>query len=807
MHHAQSRVEVFFISFVVVIGGLVLQPNLACAQLLEEVVVTAQKREENIQDVPIAITALDANILDRSQIVRVSDLSKHVPNLQFGNFSSTATAAIRGIGYTNTTAGGDPGVALHLDGVYIGRPIATVFSAWDLDRMEVLRGPQGTLYGRNTTGGSINFITQKPTDEFEAEIDLTYSGEFSRSIVQGVVNTPLGERAAARFSLSLENADGYQENTVPGGTEAGDADNTTFRAQFRFDIGENAVLDLLYNTAEIEGIGSTSESRVPYTTNPMTNWVGLPPPFVNTIFSDNFINGTGFASPGAMGIAAELDALGINTADDVRAALGLGAGAFLPPATPNFTGLTNELEPNLVGKDSQEWNEQEFDVAIATLTWNLDFATFTSITSYAETSFDSFIDLDQSPAALMDLFLEEYQKQYTQEFQLASNSDDGLEWIVGAYFFSEEATRFSTIFADEFDALATLLGRTEGFRVGGVVEADSTAIFGQISYDISDSLRFTAGARLSSDEKEAIINLISPFPAFNVATFVVDVPVSDSWDEPSGKIALDWRLSDDVLLYGSYSEGYKSGGVNLNGNPATGAIYDPEFNDVFEVGAKLQFSDRYRLNIAAFTNDYQDIQVQTFGPAGAELRNAAAATINGLELEGVFLFGETIDLNFAVGLLDAEFDEFLFTAPGMLTPPSAPGDPAGPPTSPPAVLDFSGNSLSRAPDITFSVGLQKRWDLADGSLTLRGDYYYQDEEFFGPNNAELVRSDSYDNLDLRVRWDSADDAWSVEVFVLNATDEEQIRDILQSIPFLAGGVDLTTYRAPRQSGLRFAYRF
>ncbi len=123
------------------------------------------------------------------------------------------------------------------------------------------------------------------------------------------------------------------------------------------------------------------------------------------------------------------------------------------------------------------------------------------------------------------------------------------------------------------------------------------------------------------------------------------------------------------------------------------------------------------------------------------------------------------------------------------------------------MLDFSGNSLSRAPDTTFSVGLQKRWDLADGSLTLRGDYYYQDEEVFGPNNAELVRSDSYDNLDVRVRWDSANDAWSAEVFFLNATDEEQIRDILQSIPFLAGGVDLTTYRPPRQSGLRFSYRF
>ena len=178
------------------------------AQTLEEIVVTAQKRAESAQDVPIAITAFDSAALDRNQIENADDLANFVPNLQFGNFSSTATAAIRGIGHTNTTAGGDPGVALHLDGVYIGRPIGTVFRFWDLERMEVLRGPQGTLYGRNTTGGSINFITRRPTEEFGGNIDASY-GEFNHYQLRGVVNLPISDNAASRFgaACSIRSAD------------------------------------------------------------------------------------------------------------------------------------------------------------------------------------------------------------------------------------------------------------------------------------------------------------------------------------------------------------------------------------------------------------------------------------------------------------------------------------------------------------------------------------------------------------------------------------------------------------------------
>ena len=797
-HNTQS------LALLVLLIASILSAGPVAGQTLEEIVVTAQKRAESAQDVPIAITAFDSTALDRNQIENVDDLADFVPNLQFGTFSSTATAAIRGIGYTNTTAGGDPGVALHLDGVYIARPIATVFRLWDLERMEVLRGPQGTLYGRNTTGGSINFITRQPGDEFGGEIDVSY-GEFNHYQVRGVVNVPFSDKVAGRFGAAVDQADGYQENAFPGGTEGGDRDSVTLRGQLQIDVSDGLDISLGIHHAQVGGVGLTTESRFPYPTSPAVNWVGVPPPFVNTIFSDAFLN--------RPDVAAFLGPRGISTADDVRAELGLPPGGLLSPSDPNFAGLTNDLRANHVTKNTPESNDQEFTAGIATLNWDTGLGALKWTTAYVETSFDNFIDLDASERTLINLLLEEEQEQLSTEITLSSTGDGNTQWIVGAYFFSEDATRFSTIFADDFDRNAILFGRAAGFRVGGDVEAESSAVFGQVSLGLGETLSLTVGGRMSWDSKDAVINLISPFPAFNFMTLVSDVPVGDSWNEPTGKVTLEWTPNDDLLLYASYARGYKSGGINLNGNPATDAVYDPEFNDVFEVGIKSQISDRFRINAAAFHNDYTDIQVQTFGAAGAELRNAAEATITGLEVEGLLLLTDNFELNFAFGMLDAEFDSFLYVPPAQPVPPVGfppPNEnPAQPPAAPPTPVDYAGNRLSRAPELTFAIGAQQRFNVgSDGStITVRADYYYQDEQVFSPDNLPDVTADSYDSLDLRLRWDKGDGAWSAEAYLTNATDEDQVLDILRSIPFLAGGVDLTTYRPPRQWGVRVGYRF
>ena len=230
------------------------------AATLEEVVVTAQKRAESSQDIPIAISAMGEQQLEDTGFDGISDLTMYTPSMQFGNFGPIAFVSMRGIGSENTTAGGDPGVAMHIDGIYMGRPVATMFTAFDMERVEILRGPQGTLYGRNATGGSINLITKKPTDELGGEVDFTY-GDYDWMRIRGAANVPITDSINARIVAFKEERDGYTENSVSGGTEANDADNYGYRGHLNFELSDRARLLLSASYVKTDGVGAKSELR------------------------------------------------------------------------------------------------------------------------------------------------------------------------------------------------------------------------------------------------------------------------------------------------------------------------------------------------------------------------------------------------------------------------------------------------------------------------------------------------------------------------------------------------------------------
>ncbi|GAB4140453.1 MAG: TonB-dependent receptor [Sphingomonadales bacterium] len=723
---------------------------------IEEITVTAQKRSENLQEVPIAISAFSESMLDRSGVDNIADLALQVPSMQFTNFSSIAYIAIRGVGYENTTAGGDPGVAFHQDGVYLGRPVATLFDAWDLERVEILRGPQGTLYGRNATGGSVNFISKRPEPEFGAKVEGIY-GKFDRIVGRGMLNVPISQNVATRFTVFAEDRRGYQKNLVEGGTRANDAENFSIRGQVLANVTDAIEWHLVVNYANNGGVGFTTESRLPF---PGPEVFG--PPGV----ADNWV---GFVNGGG----------------------------------PSFGGLVNDLEANVVSKNTPESQDLEALTIASTLSWDLGAVTLKSVTGYAETSFDNFLDLDASERDLLNIALFEDQDQFSQELQISSNGNGKLDWIVGAFFFREEASRFSTIFNSDFDAFGASIGRDAGFRVGGDVVAKSYALFAQATYDITPKLQITGGFRFSWDRKNALIDILSAFPnpnpPTNSAVIIDDGPAGGKWSEPTGKVAINWFAMEDVMLYGSFSRGYKGGGINLNAvptviNPDTGnsqAVYNPEFIDSFEIGAKTTIGGRAQVNVSAFYNDYSDLQVQTFGNAGAIIANAAEATIKGIEIDATVLVTETIEFNLGGAYLDAQFDEFPFRGPQGQQ------------------LDFSGNRLTRSPEFSFNAGAQKEFLLPNemGMLTFRAEFYYQDQQHFNVNNAPITLADSYSNLDLRLSYRSSDEKITAEVFVTNVTNEDQIRDILLSIPFMDNGVDLTTYAPPRQWGIRLGYAF
>lgn len=737
-------------------------PQLVSAQgQLDEIVVTAQKRAESAQDIPLTISAFGEDRLENSGFDSFDDLATLTPSLQFGNFGPITFVNIRGIGNENTTAGGDPGVALHFDGVYLGRPVGALFTAFDSERVEILKGPQGTLYGRNATGGSINYITKKPTDEFEGEFDVTY-GNYNWIRTRGAVNIPINDMIRTRVVGFFEDRDGFTQNLVPGGTESNDADNWGVRTHIDFDLGAKGSLLVSGTYLESGGVGSKGELREPYpgtTTDPITN-IGGPP---------------GFAfSPGGP-------------------ASGIPAGNNYLDA--DGQPVVNDLSPFSEARDLRESQDNDFLLLSATLEYDFGPVLFKSISGYGETSFESSQDGDHSALDLSELLLTEDAEQFSQELQLVSNTDSPFQWIVGAYYFNEEAERRSQFFRSRFDVFAANAGVLSGFDVGGEVETTSWAVFGQGVYAITDTLNFTGGVRYSNDEKEGVNS------GFQFTGAPYADPVRGQFDDVTYRIALDWAVADDVLLFGSFSTGYKSGGINQVAAPslgATNAIFDPETVEAIELGVKSTIADgRLRVNASLFNNNYDDQQFQVFGPGGPEAFNAEGSTVRGVEVELLGYVNETIGFDAAIGYTDSEFDDQIING-----------------------VQIGGNQVQRTPEWTFAAGVTGDWNFGGlGALRTRLEYSYTDEIFYTalnrsagfdePGGSDLA--DSYSNVNLRVFWFSEDSKWTAEFAATNVFDTEQEGNILRGIGFLdipgGGGPEEVTYNPPRQISGRIGYAF
>lgn len=727
---------------------------------LEEIVVTAQKRQESMQDVPVAIAAFSESQLEDSGFDSISDLAMMSPSMQFGNFGPVTFVNMRGIGNENTTAGGDPGVAMHLDGIYMGRPVASLFSAFDTERVEILRGPQGTLYGRNATGGSINLITNKPDDEFSSKVDVTY-GDYDLVRVRGAVNLPVSDMVQARVVAFSEDRDGYTENVFSGSENANDADDKGIRAHLSLDIGDQGSWLLSGSYVESGGVGTKSELRESFPGSITGQPISGPP---------------GFAFH-PMGPFSGIPAFNTYTDPDTGAV------------------AVNDLEPFRVNRNREESQDNDFLLLSSVFEWNFDSVSFKSITGYVETSFESHSDDDQSEIDLFELVLIEESEQFSQEFQFLSNTDSDVQWIVGFYYFNEEARRDSLFFGSRYDVFASTFGVPVGFAFGGEVESESMAAYGQLTYSLSDSLRLTAGLRYTEDEKDGV-NV-----GFNFLPPSYEDPLQDQWDEMTYRLALDWALNDDSMLFVSYATGYKSGGFNQTASPTLGAlnaIYDPEFVDAVELGLKSTLLDgRVQLNTSIYQNKYDNLQFQIFGMAGPEAFNAEGATVQGWELEVRAALLESLFVDFSLGLTDSEFDDQVING-----------------------VNIGGNQVQRTPDLTYNFGLTNDWDFGDaGSLRLRLEYAFTDEIYYtalnrnagfdDPGGSDLAAD--YDNVNARFFWFDASETWTVEVFVTNLTDEIQEGNILRGPGFVdipgGGGTELVTYNPPRQWGVRVGYEF
>lgn len=600
---------------------------------LEEVVVTAQKVESSLQDTPIAITAFSGETLEALGAVNATDIGDFAPNVNiaktFGSAGNIRTN-IRGVSTGDPSLAVDPKVGLYVDGAYIARNAGAVFDIVDLERIEILRGPQGTLWGKNTTGGAINVITSKPKGEFGFKQRLTVGnfGEF-RSLTS--LDTSQYGGVSAKLSYYMNDNDGWAENTNPEGEEdLGSTDTDAYRIALHWDIKENWYLDYTYDNNE---------------------YYAVPMPLQIT-----------HLGPGA-------------TDPNILGTFDLTSGAFLAGYNP-LSEMLSVLEPDdRLEKFHLDGNTEEHTEISGhnlTVVWDSDVMTIKSITAMRD--YESELpgnDLDGGSwkfnGESIPMFHAENKKeqdQFSQEFQFIGSTLDGkLDYVAGLFYFEEDGREINPWDAMFYlnDPSRPVLLRGLGAAAGSwyAIDNESRAVFGQAKYYINDSWDVTLGLRYTEDQKE--ITLLDSDPRIDG-----EHTANNEWSKFTADLVVGWQYNDDLSFYGKRAEGYNAGVFSLGAlnhldysdfevfdTPA-----DPEEITSYEIGMKSEWLDRsLRLNVAAYFNDNENLQITEVVNGVRTVRNSGENESYGLEVDFVALLGRGFTINGAYGYRKTDFDE------------------------------------------------------------------------------------------------------------------------------------------------------
>ncbi len=711
---------------------------------LEEIVVTAQKRAESVQDVAASISAIGGTQLDERGITDVESLALAVPGMHFSQSGSNARITVRGIGTEQTTVTGDPGVAFHIDGVYQTRASAGSALFYDLDRVEVLRGPQGTLYGRNATGGSVNLISRRPSQDFEGNVELQL-GDYDHQRVRGVVNVPLvDDKLAMRISGQHETRDGYYENLTPGADDLEDRDALNLRTQFLYTPTETLDVLLSMNYSNDKGAGDGYKVLGDYPANAKP---------INAFY----------------------------------------AGLVPHPSATN-PATANPSDPWEVRTNGLEKRDDDRKGASVTVDWDLGRVTLKSISAWQKNTVDNFADGDFSDADILNENRFQENTQYSQELQLGSVDAGDWEWVAGLYWLKEENDvdywlndRGAGLSLLGFPTVEVGLDDPAYFGNNSNVEGNSLGAFGQASYHINEDIKLTGGLRYSKDEKEASITR-KEFLSPTASSF----KKKDDWSSVTWKLGADWQVAEDSLLYATVSTGFKSGGF-LQIEDADS--YDEEEILAWEIGSKNRFYDnRLQANISAFYYEYTDMQLRTIRDLSSIVTNAGEAEIKGLEVELLARPLEGLDVGVALAWTDATFTDYQDDDPLDAIPKSTP-------------LDLSGNDLARSPDFTANLNVAYTWQLPWGSLTSSVNYYWSDEVYFSAyNRKDRDYQDSYHKTDVNVIFNSLDDVWYASLSVQNLENAE-VASSIQVEDATLGGVNRAQWQAPQTVRMSVGYNF
>jgi outer membrane receptor protein involved in Fe transport len=733
---------------------------------LEEILVTAQKRTATLQDTPVAVSVVSGELLKQKSLDDIQEMELAVPSLNVTQkqSSSQQTFALRGLGTSGNNPGLEPSVGVFIDGVYRSRAASAIDDFIAVERVEVLRGPQSSVYGKNTPAGVISIVTKKPQREFGADFEQSF-GSYNSKITRGSITGPISDTVSYRVSGNRNTRDGFIDNIQEGRDAVNDRDRYALRGQLLIEPSDELTIRVIADTSSIN-----------------EDCCGAP-----FYYNDP-------------GNAATTTALGA-------------------------TILPDDIYARKIKFDSDMETDQKQSGYSVQLDWEAESYSFTSLTAFRDFEETNDIDADFIDIELSGVLQNSADRQvFTQEFRLQSTGENKFDWLMGYYYYDADQVtggnnRLGAFARPFFDSrigglvslVESLAGAPTGSYIGSgtgrTSEFDllttSHSVFGKLDWHINDKLTASVGARWSTEDKEidARITTEAPYsaydfsdptsspvvaalaginPAFPVFAGYVQLfrPVPEfsekrSEQEPTGELIVSYEYSDDVSLYASGKRGYKAGGFNVSSGSG-GADFDKELADAWEVGAKIRALDNnLQFNVAAFSQRLRDFQSNAFNGSVFVLTNAGEIQIDGLEFDTLYAPTANLFLSFAGSYLDHQYTSYVggpqIVRPAGSTPPLPP------------VQDLSGKPLSGVADWTLSSSINyvKSFGAIEGFANLAARY-------LGPRNVlseqnPIADQGSYVTANATVGLRDADGLWTVTLWGKNITDEEYTDGLFNSV--------------------------
>ena len=767
------------------------------SQQLEEVLVTAQKREQDLQDVPISILAISGVDIEAGGFSDMEDMSVFVPSLFMSDSLTGQNLVIRGVGTTVANEAFEQAVAQFHDGVYYGRDNLGQNSFFDLERVEVVRGPSPVFAGQSATAGALSYISRRPGDSWEGRASLALGSdeEFTWDAAYGgPVSDTFSVRLSGRY-YELNDA-GYEH--VITGEELGTKENWAARFLGVWTPNDDFELTLKFEHHDVSQNGVPRE----YTrceTRPALSTSHMPvAPFIGALCAlDAAVNGIDLnrldgiaASGGSLDVREEMDKL--NAA----------SGAF--PGDPNYWGAP--WSPVSYGLNAaREFNEderreQDVDVALLAFDWDINGSgvVLSSTTSYVEYDKHDWLDPDQSTFAIFVGERGEDFEQFAQEIRLTSPEDQQFSWMVGAYYQDHDlTTQIDVHLPWNFDIPAFLFGAppnplsvgTLAVSFGGPLVENSTwtSLFFNTTFNASDNFRINVGGRYVDIEKDGTENPEISFFVPGATEFgphmPLGPPVSGTADtsEFMPQVGFQWDVSENTMFYVKYSEAIKAGGF-VKSPPIGGAVpnpfsYEPEEAEGIEIGLKALLLDgRLALNLAAFDTDFSDLQVTVFVAETGQFitTNAAESHTKGIEFDGRWAVTDNFSFTFAGNFTEAEYDKYN-GAPcnSLVTKQNALAITGNPFAPVPCFIDGSGETLPFSPEWSFNLSPEYRFTMGNYNVTATLNMMFSDGYgMFGIDGDPLNKIDSWERVDLRIAMSPPDGSWTIALYGRDITDEQ-----------------------------------